>query len=75
MSAQELTPIEVGDRFEDKDWRNAGRVVQVRARDVTGYFEDYRVQVEAHPKNPEQVGRTSVVSGRTLRTRYRRVSR
>ena len=65
--------IGVGNRFEDKDPRHAGRVVRVRARVTPGDFEDYRVEVEAHPQNPEQVGRSSIVSGKTLRTRYRRI--
>jgi len=70
----ERTTIAIGDRFEDKDWRNEGRIVQVRSY-IRGYGEEYDVEVEAHPKNPEVVGRRTIVSGKTLRTRYRRISR
>jgi hypothetical protein len=72
VSAEERA-IESGDRFEDRDWRNEGRVVQVRSFSAArGKFE---VQVEAAPKTPDSVGRTTFVSERTLRTKYRRVSR
>lgn len=45
-------------------------VERVRARRT--YF---RVRTEAHPKNADAIGNVSRVSERTLRRRYRRVSR
>ena len=74
-------PIEPGDRFETKDQRDEGRVVEVVER-VEGprYAGDARgnvfhVRTEAHPKNPEAVGNVSRVTERTLRKNYQRVSR
>lgn len=67
--------IEVGDRFEDMvvDWRSEGRVIQIR--DADHLSDRYVAEVEAHPMNPQMVGRKTTLSGRTLRTRYRRISR
>ena len=70
-----LRPIEVGDRFEDKDPRNAGRVVEVREVDWTGTDRHVKVQVEVHPKNPSAVGHHSWLSAETVITKYRRISR
>lgn len=66
--------IEVGDRFEDQDYRNAGRVVEVKEILPDGR---YYVQTEAHPKNPSAVGKHSTVNVWTLtdRHRYRKISR
>jgi len=63
--------IEVGDRFIDRDKRNAGRVVQV----IDRVGRTARVVVEVHPLNPEAVGRETRVSVQTLRSHYRRQSR
>lgn len=74
-------PIEVGDRFETKDKRDGGRVVEVIAYvDGPRFTGDmrgrrFRVQTESHPKNPDAIGNVSRVSERTLRTKYERVSR
>lgn len=62
---------QVGDRYEDKDWRNEGRIVEVRQ--VSGDLA--LVQVEVHPKNPSAVGIHRWVGNRTLAKRYRKVSR
>ena len=72
-AAKDARPIEPGDRFEDRDRRSAGRVVQVL--DAPRRWGKLRVQVEVHPLNPEAVGRKVFVSEDTLRTKYRRVSR
>lgn len=64
------TPIEIGDRFEDKDPRNEGRIIKVISRDLTFY----RVETEVHPTNPTAVGRQTTVHESTLRRRYRKVS-
>lgn len=65
--------IEVGDRFEDMDWRSEGRVIQIR--DADHLSDRYVAEVEAHPKNPQMVRRKTTLSGRTLRSRYRKISR
>lgn len=64
-------PIEVGDRFEERDPRNAGRIVEVREVDDGIAL----VQNEVHPNNPTAVGRHSHVSFATLYSRFTRVSR
>lgn len=64
--------IEVGDRFEDKDWRNEGRIVEVVESLGAGRLV---IRTEVHPKNPSAVGRQREVSAVTLRSRYRRNSR
>jgi hypothetical protein len=96
-------PIQVGDRFETTDGRDAGRVVEVTrdlgllrsARDHIARIEEkghtessadhiervrsrktyFYVKTEAHPRNPDAVGNVSRVSERTLRKKYKRVSR
>lgn len=65
-------PIEVGDRFESRDRRDEGRIVEVRELRSD---DRYRIQVEVHPKNPSAVGRRSTISGHTLRRIYTRISR
>ncbi len=69
-----MDEIEVGARYQDTDWRNEGRVVEVRTDLGNGY---YSVQVEAHPKNPGAIGRYTTVSAKTLNSphRYRKISR
>lgn len=64
------TPIEIGDRFEDKDPRNEGRIIKVIEKDANRY----RIETEVHPTNPRAVGRTFTVHESTLRNRYRKVS-
>ncbi|RKT33636.1 hypothetical protein DEU34_2239 [Microbacterium sp. AG1240] len=74
-------PIEIGDRFETEDDRDAGRVVEVievvsgprYAGDPKGSI--FRTVTEASPKNPQAVGNVQRVSERTLRGKYVRVSR
>ncbi|MFF2493229.1 hypothetical protein [Agromyces sp. NPDC058064] len=104
-------PIKVGDRFQTKDKRDEGRVVEVlEARGLStagrqhvellerkralgaktthwGWpiddaIEDARqgytyfaVRTEAHPRNPDALGNVSRISERTLRAKYRRISR
>jgi hypothetical protein len=63
---------EVGDRFEDLDWRNEGRVIELREVVQDGKF---RAQTEAHPKNPSAVGRHVTISPKSLDKRYRKISR
>ena len=71
--AEQERAIEVGDRFEDSDKRNPGRVVQVRL--VTDGGEPRaKVQTEVHPTNPEVVGRHSWIRLATLRRRFTRLS-
>lgn len=77
----ELRPIEVGDRFETLDDRDAGRVVEItQFVDGPRYPSDPRgsrwyAKTEANPKNPDAVGNVSRISERTLRAKYRRISR
>lgn len=73
--ATDERPIEVGDRFEDRDTRNAGRVVEVREVKGGQLLGRARVQVEVHPLNPSAVGRHATLAVSTLRRRYRRLSR
>lgn len=79
---KEERPIEVGDRFESEDPREEGRVIQIRERRSakfgmygSGGSPRWQVQTEAHPKNPEVIGRKSVISEHTLRRRWKRISR
>lgn len=67
--------IEVGDRFEDKDWRNEGRIIEIRTVLSPEPLDHYEAEVEAHPKNPSAVGKWTTLSGATLRSRYRKISR
>lgn len=79
--SKDTRPIEVGNRFETLDERDAGRVVEV-IEHVSGprFIGDqrgdvFRTRTEAQPKNPEAVGNVQRISERTLRTKYRRISR
>lgn len=71
--AKDTRPIEVGDRFEDMvvDWRSEGRIIQITGTNG----EDFTATVDEHPKNASAVGRETTLSEKTLRTRYRRISR
>lgn len=79
--SKDTRPIEVGDRFESRDKRDAGRVVEVTeflsgpryAGDPKGSI--FRTVTEASPKNPQAVGNVQRVSERTLRGKYERISR
>lgn len=81
MSKRDERPIEVGDRFETRDERDAGRVVEVievlsgprYVGDVKGWI--FRTVTEASPKNPDAVGNVQRISEHTLRAKYKRVSR
>lgn len=66
-------PINVGDRFTSRDWRDSGRTVEVRA--VLADGTRFKVQNETHPVNPSAVGRHSIIGEHNLRTRWARVSR
>ena len=65
-------PIEVGDRFRSNDWRDAGRIVEVRA--VLDRGCRFKVQNEVVPANPHAVGGHTIISENTLRSRFERVS-
>ena len=73
MSAKDTQPIEVGDRFKSNDWRDAGRIVEVRT--VLDQGRRFKVQNEVAPANPHTVGRHTILSEATLRTRFDRISR
>ena len=66
----------IGERFEDKDPRNEGRVIMVvrHALDDGLYTGSYIAEVKVHPKNPAAVGRRVRISSETLDARYRQVS-
>ena len=101
---KDTRPIEVGDRFETRDKRDAGRVVEViealedkdaatrperAARNARSWGSTpaeveewmrksetyFRIQTEAHPRNPDALGNVSRISELTLRAKYSRVSR
>lgn len=72
--------IEVGDRFESRDSRDRGRVVEVidilQRRYWGGeWLRYFHLKTEAHPNNPTAVGTVSRINERSLETRYRRISR
>lgn len=79
--SKDTKPIEVGDRFETLDERDAGRVVEVievvaQPRwdgDAKGTI--FRTRTEASPKNLDALGHLQKISERTLRKKYRRISR
>lgn len=104
MSKRDERPIEVGDRFETRDRRDEGRVVEVVVAHPDERFSDrhyralrnaaawgmtveeveqwlregevrFNIRTEAHPRNPDAIGNVSRISERTLRTKYKRVSR
>ena len=72
-------PTEVGDKFEDLDPRAGERVIEIIAADP--YADTYRYVVRAYVRmpwlvaNPKRKQRGREISGRTLRNRYRRISR
>jgi hypothetical protein len=72
-------PIEVGDRFEDKDPRQGNRVVRVVSvehKAVHAFaWAEIRVTVEVAELNPKTIGRTYRIAPNTLHERYKRVSR
>lgn len=76
MSKRDTRPIEVGDRFEIRDARDGGKVVEVVEvkRNALGSIR-YLIRTEVHPRNPSAVGRSVRVQETTLRARYKRVSR
>lgn len=71
--SNDAKPIEVGDRFESKDTRDGGRIVEVRSLDA-GWGRVW-VQSEVNPTNPAAVGRRVRIGPDTLRKKYRRISR
>lgn len=108
MSKRDTRPIEVGDRFETRDARDAGRIVEVDellgvadanqrcidellqpgarvpswAVDIDEAVEyhrlsgtRFRIRTEVHPRNPSAEGTVRIANERTLRTKYKRVSR
>ncbi|KSU52874.1 hypothetical protein [Microbacterium enclense] len=76
MSKRDTRPIEVGDRFETRDARDGGKVVEVVEvkRNALGAIR-YLIRTEVHPRNPSAVGRAVRVQESTLRGAYKRVSR
>lgn len=69
----------IGERFEDRDWRNEGRILHVLSFATNYGYEVrgmYRVEVIAAPKNPATVGRKYDIAATTLENtkRYRKVS-
>ena len=78
-AVKDTRAIEKSDRFEDLDWRNVGRVIQITGPHVERSDIDPRVRydyvVDEAPKNTSTIGRTGVVSDKTLRRRFRRLSR
>lgn len=64
--------IQKGDRFLTKDPRSEGRVVEVREV-LPG--DRFRVVTEVNPLNPSAVNNRRIpISGKTLRTRYTKIS-
>lgn len=76
MSKRDTRPIEVGDRFETRDPRDMGKIVEVGhvTRNYAGQFR-YCIRTEVHPRLPSAVGRTRMINDSTLRDNYKRVSR
>jgi hypothetical protein len=66
-------PIEVGGRFEDGDPRQGNRVIRIVEAPIPGYRVKYRIEVAE--LNPATVGREHWIHPRTLKKRYRRISR
>lgn len=62
----------VGDRFEDRDRRHEGRIVEVTKVNILAGRAQIRVDV--HPNNPDAVGIHRWVSWSTLAERYWKVS-
>lgn len=52
-----------------------GRMGEAVAEDFRRRQTRFRIRTEAHPRNPEAVGNVSQVSEKTLRVKYKRVSR
>lgn len=88
MEVQVTSKYEVGDRFETRDSRDEGKIVEIievlqYPREV--WYQDgtsetlfgtrYRIKTEVNPKNPSAVGRRSHIAEHTLETRYRKISR
>jgi hypothetical protein len=76
-AAKTPRPVEIGDRFADKDWRNEGRIIEVigiAPEDRHG-IPHFLTRTEVHPNNPSAVGRTIRVSATTIAQKYKRVSR
>lgn len=106
-----MSNIQPGDRFETRDSRDAGRVIEIdevlglsaagqkytdlymtgvwdyeahgydtldeAVEEVRTKYTKYRAHSEANPKNPDQVGRRTTVSEKTLSdlNKYRKISR
>lgn len=70
------TKFQVGDRFEDKDYRSEGRIIEivdVEISELDGLVY-YTAVVEANPKNLTAVGHHTTLSAATLSRRYRKIS-
>lgn len=63
-----------GTRWEDRDWREPERVVEVYAVDYYSPNGFAMVRVVAAPNKPSTVGRRSRLRLSTLRRRYREVA-
>ena len=66
----DYTPIQIGDRYEDRDTRSGDRVVQV----IEVAFDKVRVRVLTAEFAPAGVGRRIWLKPDSLRRRYRKVS-
>lgn len=62
----------IGEHFETRDWREAGRVILVEDwDDIRG---KYRVRNVTNPNNPGTVGRCTYIKGRNLAEHWKKVS-
>lgn len=69
----------IGETFEDRDSRSAGRRIKVlsafKKRDRwNDLYPAYRVETILNPGSPSSVGNKSSVSAANLSERYRKVS-
>jgi hypothetical protein len=69
----------IGEVFEDSDWRMSGRRVKVlsafdKRAPMGGYYTAYRVETVLSPSNPSAVGNKSSIGAEALKKRFRKVS-
>lgn len=70
-----MSTTDIGDRYQDKDPRNGGRVVEVRKLEQRRKGLYAWVQTEVHPTNPTAVGRHSWIRVDRLHERFDLISR
>jgi hypothetical protein len=63
-----------GERFESRDPRDEGRVIEVKELDPSKAGIVYRYVVVANDRNPRTVGRKGHISSTTLIRLYKKVS-